>query len=111
MCSPGRKEISIFYLIDETLRCHPDYNDPDSYENLIESCREFGEAVKQSLAMLGVTPICDTDIPYDPESCQVEPGERPKRSSRVVRILKPGFRYKGKVLEKAMVELSDKAEK
>ena len=98
--------ISLFALLSETLRYHPNNKNKDSYTNLIESCEDFLENIKQSLAMLGVTIINDVGKPFDPEKHRTVRDVQPTRISTISKVVKIGFSYKNKVLEKADVELA-----
>jgi molecular chaperone GrpE (heat shock protein) len=98
--------VSLFSLVSETLQYHPNDENKDSYHNLIESCEDFLANIEQSLAMLGVTIINDISKQFDPESHKVARGNQPMRGARISRVLKIGFAYKGRVLEKAEVELA-----
>ena len=98
--------IELYMQIDDILRYHPDTTNPESYANLVDSCYEFRSNILQSLAFLGVTPISRIDVPYDPQFYQIASGARPIRGSRVLKVLRPGFVFKEKVLEKALAEIS-----
>lgn len=98
--------LSLFALLSETLQYHPKDENKDSYHNLIESCEDFLENIKQSLAMLGVTTINDVGKPFDPEKHKTVRGMQPTRSATISKVIKIGFAYKNRVLEKAEVELS-----
>jgi molecular chaperone GrpE (heat shock protein) len=98
--------LSLFDLVNETLQYHPNDESSGNYHNLIESCEDFLENIKQSLAMLGVTIINDIDGIFDPEMHRAVRGAQPTRSAIITKIIKIGFAYKDKVLEKAEVELA-----
>lgn len=98
--------ISLFSLLSETLQYHPNDDNKDSYYDLIESCKDFLENIKQSLAMLGVTIINDVGKPFDTEKHKAVRGMQPSRLAAVTKVVKIGFIYKNKVLEKAEVELA-----
>jgi molecular chaperone GrpE (heat shock protein) len=98
--------VSLFYLLSETLQYHPDDESKDSYHNLVESCEDFLENIKQSLAMLGVTIINDVSKPFDPEKHIAAHGFKAIRNGVITKVVKIGFAYKNKVLEKAEVELA-----
>lgn len=97
--------LSLFSLVSETLQYHPNHNNKDSYNNLIESCEDFLENIKQSLSMLGVTIINDVEKPFDPELHKTARGTQLTRQAVISKVIKIGFAYKNKVLEKAEVEL------
>lgn len=99
--------ILLFSLVSETLQYHPNEKNKDSYYNLIESCEDFLENIKQSLAMLGVTIINDVGAAYAPERHRVASGQKPMRNGIVSKVVKIGFAYKNKVIEKAEVELAE----
>ena len=98
--------ISLFTLLSETLIYHPNNENKDSYTNLVESCEDFLENIKQSLAMLGVAIINDVGKPFDPEKHKTVRGVQPTRMATISKVVKIGFAYKNKVLEKAEVELA-----
>jgi len=64
---------------------------------------EFMEAIEQSLAYLGVTAVRDVQVVFDSARHELEGCARPVRGSVVTRILRPGFVYRGSVLQKAVV--------
>jgi len=82
---------SLFFLIDDVLKYHPDKN-KEGYNNLIESCVDFAEHIKQSLAMLGVTIINDIGKPYDTEYHKATQGAA-TRQSIISKVIKIGFSY------------------
>lgn len=99
--------ISLFHLVDETLRYHPNDENKDSYHNLIESCEDFLENIMQSLAMLGVILINDVGEPFNIEKHRLAPGRTPVREAIVSKVTKLGFIYKNKIIEKAEVEITE----
>ena len=98
--------VLLFFLVSETIQYHPNEEKKESYHNLIESCEDFLENIKQSLAMLGVTIINDIGKPFDSNKHRTAKGKQPKRDEVISRVVKIGFAYKNSVLEKAEVELS-----
>lgn len=99
--------VAIHGLLWDILEGHS-LNDVDAakgYGNLIDCCDNLQKNIVQALAMLGVTYINDADIPYAPNIHRTQPGVRPTRNAMVTRILRPGFSYRSKTLEKAIVEL------
>lgn len=104
---PIKQFISLFALLSETLQYHnPNDEKKDSYQNLIESCEDFLENIKQSLALLGVTMINDVGKLFDPEKHKTVRGIQPTRMATISKVVKIGFAYKNIVLEKAVVELA-----
>lgn len=103
--------IFLFSLISETLQYHPNEEKKDSYYNLIESCEDFLENIKQSLAMLGVAMINEVGEIYDPERHKMAFGQQPIRQGIISKVIKIGFAYKDKVLEKAEVEVTETKDK
>lgn len=95
----------LYSLISETLQYHPNEKNKDSYLNLVESCEDFLENIKQSLAMLGVDIINDVGQVFDPEKHRTVKGIQPIRGARISKVINIGFIYKNKVLEKAEVEI------
>lgn len=98
--------LSLFALLSETLQYHPNNENKDSYRNLIDSCEDLLENIKQSLAMLGVTIINDVGKHFNPEKHKTVRGIQPTRSATISKVIKIGFEYKNKVLEKAEVDLA-----
>lgn len=93
----------------EILKFHPvdwkkDYK--EDYNNLVDSCKELQANIVQALAMLGVEPISSTNVPYDGKYHQAEQSVRVPvpRGAMVKSVLRPGFQYKEKILEKAIVQ-------
>lgn len=97
--------IYLYSLAYDILQLHPDTQSKDGYMNLIEDVRELRESIAQCLAMLGVSMIADTGVIYDPFRHTVGAGGAPKRDSVVLNVIREGFEYKNKVLEKAVVEI------
>ncbi|MDO4571115.1 MAG: nucleotide exchange factor GrpE [Planctomycetia bacterium] len=102
-----RQLISIFTLISETLEYHPREETQEGYRSLLESCEVFMEYTKQSLSMLGVSIINDLGKAFDPNRHKLVRGALPSRHSQVTKVLKIGFSYKGRVLEKSEVEIDN----
>ncbi|MBE6001372.1 MAG: hypothetical protein E7239_08310 [Sarcina sp.] len=98
--------VELYMQLDDVLRYHPDTLNPESYTSLVETCHELRSNILQSLAFLDVTPVLRADVPYDPQFYQVTSGFRPARDSRVLKVLRPGFLFKGKVLQKALAVIS-----
>jgi len=103
---PINQFISLFTLVSETLQFHPNDKNKDAYHNLVESCEDFLENIKQALAMLGVTIIDDVNKQFEPQKHKTVRGTQPVRGATISRVVKIGFIYKDKVLEKAEVELN-----
>lgn len=98
--------ISLFSLLNDTLLYHSNSNSKESYTNLIESCEDLLANIIQSLAMLGVTIIDDVGKTFDPGKHKAVSGMQPNHLSTITKVVKIGFIYKNKVLEKAEVEIS-----
>lgn len=98
--------VFLFSLLNDTLQYHSGSNRKDGYSNLIESCEDLLENIMQSLTMLGVEMINDVGKPFDPGRHKAVSGMQPKRLSSVTKVVKIGFIYKNKVLEKAEVEIT-----
>jgi molecular chaperone GrpE (heat shock protein) len=98
--------VLLFFLVSETLQYHPNDENKDSYHNLVESCEDFLANIEQSLVMLGVTIINDINKQFDPEKHKAARDHQPTRGAMITKVVKIGFAYKDKVLEKAEVELA-----
>lgn len=97
--------LALYSLLYETLQYHPNKKNKESYNNLIESCEDLLENIEQSIAMLGVTIINDPGKPFDSGRHKAIKGSQPTGTSIVSRVVKIGFAYNKKVLEKAEVEI------
>ncbi|MBO1306308.1 nucleotide exchange factor GrpE [Enterococcus sp. 669A] len=103
---PINQLISLFSLFSDSIEYHSNNERTDSsYTNLIESGVDFLENILQSLAMMGVTIINDAQKPFNPARHKSISATQPTRSSTVTKVVKIGFEYKGKVFEKAKVEI------
>jgi molecular chaperone GrpE (heat shock protein) len=95
--------VSLFSLTHEILKFHPNYEDQESYNNLIESLEDLLCNIEQSIAMLGVTVINDVGKIFDTLRHKIINGLVPSRFSKILKVIKVGFIYKTSVLEKAEV--------
>ena len=105
MREPINQLLQLFAFVRELLEYHPESDAESGYRNLLEACGDLLGYIEQSLAMLGVDVIKASDVPIDPAKHSVKSGGRPTRQSIVKKVIKPGFVYKGKTLEKAEVEI------
>ena len=104
---PINQMLSLFGNVDDILKNHP-REDSNGYQDLVDECQHFLGYIEQSLAMLGVELINQTDINFDASKHKsISRGITPSRSSIVKKIQRIGFIYKGNVLEKAEVEISN----
>lgn len=97
--------LQLHELLWEILQYHPGSNGETDYRNLVDSCGDLQENIVQALAMLGVEPIAGSGGPYDPAYHQTRQRTPVARDAVVRSVVKPGFQYKKKVLEKALVEV------
>jgi molecular chaperone GrpE (heat shock protein) len=102
---PINQLIHLFNLLYDPLKYHMKKVGDNNYNNLIESCEDFQNHIQQSLSMLGVTIINEAQKPFDSEKHKTVRGVQPNRSSIISKVIKVGFSYKNKVLQKAEVEL------
>lgn len=106
MDEPIRQMIQLYYKLSENLKRHPQADEKKGYDALIKRCNSFLKYITQSLAMLGVEIINDTGKIFDPDKNKISDDAENPLDATVTKILKAGFIYKGKVLEKAEVEIS-----
>lgn len=106
MDEPIRQMIQLYYKLSENLKRHPQIDEKKGYDALIKRCNSFLKYLTQSLAMLGVEIINDTGKIFDPDKNKISDDIENPLEATVTKILKAGFIYKGKVIEKAEVEVS-----
>ena len=106
MDEPIRQLIQLYYKLSENLKRHPQADEKKGYDALIKRCNSFLKYITQSLAMLGVEMIDDTGKIFDPDKNKTSDDAENPLDATVTKILKAGFIYKGKVIEKAEVEIS-----
>ncbi len=97
--------LAIHGLLWDILESHPMKDVNSGYYNLIDCCDDLRKNIVEALAMLGVTYINDAGIPYVPSMHRTQPGVLPTRNAMITKVLRPGFSYRSKTLEKAVVEL------
>ena len=100
---PINQLINLYNKIDDNLKRHPQEDAAKGYGALIRRCQSFLKYIVQSLEMLGVELINETGGTLDPDLHKVVDAENFSLDSTVTKIIKIGFIYKGKVLEKAVV--------
>ena len=98
--------IELYRKIDDNVKRHPMEDTAKGYSSLMKRCESFLKYVNQSLKMLGVELINETDITFNPDKNKLADDEQAPLDSTVTKIIKVGFIYKGQVLEKAEVEIS-----
>ena len=99
--------IQLYRKIDDNVKRHPMADTEKGYASLMKRCESFLKYVTQSLKMLGVELITETDITFNPDKNKLADDEQAPLDSTVTKIIKVGFIYKGQVLEKAEVEISN----
>ena len=98
--------IQLYEKFDSNLKRHPMEDTEKGYRELIRRCNSFLRYIVQSLEMLGVELINTTGGIFDPDKHKVVDDENFSLDSTVTKINKIGFIYKGKILEKAEVEVA-----
>ena len=98
--------INLYNKIDDNLKLHPQNDINKGYERLLKRCQSFLKYIAQSLEMLGVELINTAGETFNPDKHKVFDDEKSSPDSVVAKVNKIGFIYKGKVLEKAVVELA-----
>ena len=110
MQEPINQLLQLFDIMNDILKYHPNKEDQNGYQNLADSCNDFLAYIMQSLSMLGVTIINETEVMFDPAKHKSVSREiQPTRQSKISKILRIGFIYKDKVIEKAEVEITNPA--
>lgn len=103
---PVNQLIFLYNKIDDNLKRHPQEDAAKGYAALIKRCQSFLKYIIQSLEMLGVEIIDETGKTFDPDLNKVIDNENISLDSVVTKVHKIGFIYKGKVLEKSLVEVA-----
>jgi molecular chaperone GrpE (heat shock protein) len=103
-----RQFMELYSLLSDILQYHhPNKEENERYCDLVDSCEDFLECIVQSLAILGVMLINDPPgTKFDSERHKSAHNATPQRQNIITRVVKIGFAYKNKVLEKATVELT-----
>ena len=107
LAEPINQLLQLFDKVHETLQAHPKTDTQKGYENLIKRCKNFLRFIEQSLGMLGAELINEINIPVDFAKHEVTNTDRPSDSASVSKILHVGLIYKGQVLRKAEVEVTE----
>ena len=97
--------INLYKKIDGNLKRHPMADKDKGYSELIGRCNSFLKYIVQSLEMLGVEVISESGKTFDPDRNKVADEEPVSLNSVVSKVNKFGFAYKGKIIEKAEVEV------
>ena len=106
MREPITQLIELHRKLADNLKLHPQDDVQKGYNSLLRRCTGFLKYITQSLAMLGVELIDETGCMVDPDKHIVEDETRASLNATVEKIIRVGFIYKGKVLEKAVVEIA-----
>ena len=109
MREPIEQLIQLYQKLDNNLKRHPQSDVQKGYDSLIKRCNSFLKYIAQSLAMLGVELIDEAGGTIDPDKHKVEDDVRVSLNAIVEKIVSVGFMYKGKVIEKAVVEVIEPA--
>lgn len=107
LAEPINQLIQLYDKLNDTLQRHPQADAQKGYETLLKRCKNFSRFLEQSLAMLGAELINETNIPLDFGKHEVINAARPSDSATVSKILRVGVIYKGQVLRKAEVEITE----
>ena len=107
MEEPIRQLIRLLDKLNETLQRHPQADTQKGYDMLLKRCNVFLRFIEQALAMLGTKFINETNIPFDPDKHEVTNTSSPSAQARVSKVLRVGLTYKGQVLRKAEVEITE----
>lgn len=103
--------INLYEKIDRNLKRHPMENTEKGYKELLGRCNSFLNYIIQSLEMLGVEIIRESGRTFDPDRNKVADDAEPVSFDSVVsKVNKFGFAYKGKIIEKAEVEVAKKSQ-
>ena len=103
---PIKQLIYLYNKLDDNLKLHPQSDAAKGYERLLKRCQSFLKYIAQSLKMLGVELINETGGTFDPDKNKVIDDENFSLDSTVTKVNKIGFIYKGKVIEKSLVEVA-----
>ena len=103
---PINQLIFLYNKLDSNLKLHPQEDANKGYSALIKRCQSFLKYITQSLKMLGVELIDETGGTFDPDLNKVVDDEKITFDSVVTKVHKIGFIYKGKVIEKSLVEVA-----
>lgn len=107
MQEPINQLIQLFDKLHETLQRHPLPDMQKGYDTLLKRCRNFSRYIEQSLGMLGAELIAEVNVPVDFSRHTVTNANRPPEGATVSKILRVGLLYKGQVLRKAEVEITE----
>lgn len=107
MAEPINQLTQLYDKLAETLQRHPQQDTQKGYETLLKRCRNFLRYVEQSLAMLGVELINEAGVTIDFNKHEVMNMNRPSDFAKVSKVLHAGLIYKGQILRKAEVEVSN----
>lgn len=107
MQEPINQLIQLFDKLHETLQRHPLPDMQKGYDTLLKRCRNFSRYIEQSLGMLGAELIAEVNVPVDFSRHTVTNANRPPERATVSKILRVGLLYKGQVLRKAEVEITE----
>lgn len=108
---PISQLINLYEKIDRNLKRHPMDNTEKGYKELLGRCNSFLNYVIQSLEMLGVEIIRESGGTFDPDRNKIADNAEPVSLDSVVsKVNKFGFAYKGKIIEKAEVEVAKKSQ-
>lgn len=102
---PITQLIFLYHKLDDNLKRHPQTDAQKGYSALIKRCQKFLDYITQSLEMLGVELISASGGAFNPDLHKILDDEKISTNSTVTKIKKIGFIYKGKILEKATVEV------
>lgn len=100
--------LNLYNKIDDNLKLHPQNDMNKGYERLLKRCQSYLKYIAQSLEMLGVELINATGETFNPDKHKILDDEKFSADSVVTKVNKIGFIYKGKILEKAVVEVARK---
>ena len=97
--------INLYQKLNGNLKRHPMTDKEKGYKELLARCNRFLEYIIQSLEMLGVEVISESGKKFNPDKNKVADDEPVSLNSVVSKVNKFGFAYKGKIIEKAEVEV------
>ena len=97
--------IQLHKRVSDSVKRHPMEDKEKGYATLIKRFNSVLTYVTQSLKMLGVELIDETDGIFDPVKHKVDYDADNPIDCVVKKIIRPGFMYKGTVLEQAEVEV------
>lgn len=107
MAEPINQLTQLYDKLAEILQRHPQQDIQKGYETLLKRCRNFLRYVEQSLGMLGVELINEKGVTLDFNKHEVMNTTRPSDFAKVSKVLHVGLIYKGQVLRKAEVEVTN----